>query len=326
MSVPRLRAPAPRDRRGIALFAALGVLTLIALLIGGALATSSLRQRSSHLLLGDAQLTAAADYAINSVIADASVDRLADLPLGESVDVPIALPDGPSGITTVVSATRLPNGILWLIADAELGGRDAGSRRINVIERWRIPGAIPNTPLLARGAVRLRSDIEFVADTATAADCALPSTGDVSVTSVTDVTSAHPVRVITDARAGDSSAYFLAAWQRRALDSATSVVHVRGDTTIDGGSFDGILIVDGALTITSSFTISGLVIASGPIAVSDGLSLSGAMMSFAPANSGRYSLDVGAASIRFAPCTITRALRRALPLRPVVQRSWSEFF
>ena len=105
------------------------------------------------------------------------------------------------------------------------------------------------------------------------------------------------------------------------------MVRVHGDTTIAGGTFDGLMIVDGALTITGPFAATGLIVARGPIVTTGGgFALTGAMLSFAKPPSGEYALDLGGASIRFSPCVVARAIRRSVTLRPVRERSWSEFF
>jgi len=127
--------------------------------------------------------------------------------------------------------------------------------------------------------------------------------------------------------AADSSTYYLAAWQRLLVDSAPNIIHVIGDTTIAGGTLDGIFVVDGNLTILGSLTATGLIIARGTIDVALGsINLSGAMLSFATPRPGRYAIDVAAGIIRYSPCTILHAWRRSLSLRSVRHRGWAEVF
>jgi len=119
----------------------------------------------------------------------------------------------------------------------------------------------------------------------------------------------------------------LAAWQRALVDSSPSIVHVLGDTTISGGTFDGVLVVDGNLTIRGSLAGTGLIIARGTIDVALGsINLTGAMLSFATPPTGRYAIDVADGIIRYSPCTILHAWRRSLSLRSVRHRGWAEVF
>ena len=121
--------------------------------------------------------TASADYALNSVVADARMNGLADLALGRAVTYTVATPAG-GAVTATVAATRLPRGVLWLVASAEGLGRDAGRRRVNVAARWATLVSLPRAPLQARGAVRLRAGIVFAADTTVDADCASTRCGE----------------------------------------------------------------------------------------------------------------------------------------------------
>lgn len=315
-----------RSRRGVALFAALAIIALIALLIGGAVASSSLAQRSAQLRQADALLATSADYAIGSVLADARVNGLADLALGRVATYVVATPAG-GAVTATVAVTRLPRGVLWMVADAERSGRDLGRRRVNVVARWATLLSTPRTPLQARGAVRLRPGVVFSADTASDTECASTGIGEVVVPAAALVASVDSVRAVVDPAASDSAGYLVSSWQRQALDSAARAVHVHGDTTIAGGAFDGVMIVDGSLTIAGPFAVTGLIIARGPIvAMVGGFSLIGAIRSFAKPPAGEYALDLGGASIRFSPCAVSRAIRRSVGLHPVRERSWSELF
>jgi hypothetical protein len=308
-----------RSRRGIALFAALSTMAVIALLVGGMVATSTLAQRSAALTHVDAELGAAADYALASAI-DSS---LANLPLGISQTRTMA-----SGRTaSTVSATRLPRDVLWLVAESRMTGGPAGRRRVNLVLRWPVPRA-PTSPIVSRGHVRLGAQVVFAADSGGDADCRVAS----SVPSVllapgASLTSIDVVATRTDSSAADSATYVATAAQHLYLDSASRVLHVRGDTTIAAGTIDGILLIDGRLTITGTVTIRGLVIARNAIdARAARLALDGALLSYEAPITGQFAIDIGEAVIRHSPCVISRAWRRILPLRPVRARSWAEIF
>jgi hypothetical protein len=104
-------------------------------------------------------------------------------------------------------------------------------------------------------------------------------------------------------------------------------VHVRGDTTIAGGSFSGILFVDGSITVAGPFTVAGLVVARGSIsAITGGFSLSGAMMAFGNPTRAGTAIELAHAMIRYAPCVVLNSVRRNDRPRPVIRRNWAELF
>jgi hypothetical protein len=115
-----------RSPRGVALFAALALMSVIALLVAGAVASTRASQRASRLARTDALLTTAADYAgMFSVTSETT----ADLPLGAPTVLDAPIPGAPD-LNVSVSVTRLPAGVLWMVADA-LAGADRGHRRVN---------------------------------------------------------------------------------------------------------------------------------------------------------------------------------------------------
>lgn len=313
------------DRRGVALFAALTIIALIALLIGGVVATSTLAQRSDESSRGDASLTASADYAAYEALADPGAEGFADLALGRDTTYTVSLPASP--ITAIVSATRLPDNVLWLVADAELSGRDAARRRVNLVARWRPLVPLPASPFMARGAVRLRGGLVIAGDTASDPECPAPSFADITVAPGAAVTSADSASSAVDARAGDPAHYAQMDWQRRAIENGSGAIHVRADTVISNSSFQGVMIADGGVSIVGPFTLTGIIIARGPIVSSTNeLSVTGAMLSFAVPSAGQFAIDVGGGVVHFSPCVIARALRHIERLRVVQQRSWTEIF
>jgi hypothetical protein len=308
----------------VALVAALGLIALLGILIAGALSSSIIARRAVWLSQSEATLSAAADEALGSALARWQESLLPDLPLGRATS--IAPSNSASARVQVsVSATRLPDDVLWLVADARSAGLDEGRRRFGLVARFGVPGRLPPAGIVAAGGVRLASEVAASIDTTGDVDCAAArDTPDVLVAPGAAWTAGTAVRGATDARAADSATYYLTSRQRRWLDSATIVRAVAGDTTIAGGSYQGILLVGGALRITKPFSVTGIVIARGLIEGSDSLIVTGAIESFAPLPQTSITLSHGA--IHYAPCVIARMLRRASPPRPVRERSWSEFF
>jgi hypothetical protein len=184
---------------------------------------------------------------------------------------------------------------------------------------------LPPSPLVARGDVRL-TGTSFEVDTTGDADCRANSVQQVTLAPGGSVSSSPSVTKSFSARAADSATYLLTATQTADFASGTAVRRTVGDTAISGGSFEGILIVRGALTITGPFSASGLIVSTGPIvATGTGIVVTGAMMSFA-LPSAQPAIDLGPAVLRYSRCVITRTLRKAIPLRPVRERSWAELF
>lgn len=315
-----------RARRGIALVAALGLMTLLGLMIAGAFAASQLGERSTRLTQSDALLSASADYAITTILGDAQIYRLADLPLGQARSFDVDVPDAPS-VSAIVDVTRLPAGVLWLVADAAIAGIDQGHRRINLVARYSSLGALPAAAIVARGNVIARDSVSFAVDTTGDPDCAIPSTYDIVQSLGATSTVQTGTRVDTSASAGDSTTYYMTLQQRARLDTAGAIVHVHGDTTIAGGTFAGILIVDGSLVVSGPLAVAGLIVVRGSItAIVGGLSLTGAMMAYGTLANGSTTIEIRNATIRYGPCVVANAMRHATRLMPVRQRSWAELF
>jgi hypothetical protein len=313
-------------RRGIALVAALGLMMLLGLMIAGAFAASQLGERSARLTQSDAVLGASADYAVTTILGDAQNRGLADLPLGQARSFDVVIPDAPS-VSATVDVTRLPVGVLWLVADAAIAGVDQGHRRINLVARYSSLGALPTAAIVANGNVIARDSVSFGVDTIGDADCAIPSANDINQSLGATSIVQTGTRVGTSASAGDSATYYMTGQQRGRLDTTGTMLHVRGDTTIAGGTFTGILIVDGSLVVSGPFTVVGMIIARGSItAITGGLSLTGAMMAYGTPTRGGTTIEIANATIRYASCAIATALRHATRPAPVRQRSWAELF
>jgi hypothetical protein len=313
-----------RTRRGIALFAALALTAVIVLLVAGATASSRSDQRASRLARTDAALTVAADYALAIVVRDAARLALADLPLGIStlVDIPIV---GAADVRVIVGVTRLPAGVLWMVADAS-SATDEGHRRVNLVTAFPWVGRVV-APVVARGDVEIGPGVAFVADTSTDPECTSVVGRPIVVAPSASASGIDSSMIAVSPSALDSATYFLTARQLAALDESGRVVHVLGDTTIDSGSFDGILMVDGNLTISGAFAATGLVVARGSVnATAGSFSLVGALMSFVPKNSSVAAIKFSGVTIRYSQCVVDRALRRAVNPRRVSQRSWVELF
>jgi hypothetical protein len=315
-----------RARQGVALFAALALTAIVGLLVSGIVTSMRLARRGATSAHMDARLSAAADFALLTVAGEQRERGLAELPLGRA-RVFASVPTGDAAIDATVSATRLPHDVLWLVGEARPRSAWDGKRRVNLIARWQPMGGLPGAAIVSRGNVRLASGVTIHADTTGEADCRDEQSGGQVIAGEGAVVKADDTLRVQQARsAEDSSTYFLSGAQRAQLNNAPTIVRVGHDTTISG-RFDGVLLIDGALAITGSFAGSGLIIARGAIdARAATVSFAGALMSFAPKNEEQFAVDIGAGTMRFSTCEIAHAIRRAMPLRVVRARSWSEMF
>jgi hypothetical protein len=312
-------------RSGIALVAALALMAVIALLVAGAAAATNLTQRMSRLARTDGSLTSAADLALTTVLADWRQLALADLPLGTPTALDIPIP-GAADVHAVVVVTRLPLGILWMVADVSVDA-DHGHRRVNLVAAFPSLGRRVAAAVTSRGDIQLNTGVTFAADSDSDPECATADGRPIAVAPGAAVIGIDSSSVAISTDALDSATYFLTERQLTALRDGGHLIRVFGDTTIAGGTFDGILIVDGALTISGPYAATGVIVARGPIdATSGGFSLTGALMSYAPTNSGAPTIKFSGVTIRYSLCAVDRALRRTLVPRPVVQRSWAEVF
>ncbi len=322
-----------QSRPGIALVAALGLMTLLAVMIAGAFAASLASERSARLVYSDAQLMAHADFALMTVLGDPRGYRLAELPLGRSQSYDVAIGEAPN-VRANVAVTRLPRGVLWLVADLSMIGTDQGHRRINLVARFPSPGPPPDAPIIANGNVVANDSVAFIPDGNIDLECATSGAPSIVVAPDKTISAADSVRTGVRESAADSVTFYLLARQLALLDSGVSVVHVRGDTTIAGGRFSGIIVADGSITIAGPFEMTGLLIAGGSIsAIAGGYSITGAMLAYGanarngpPAPPTAPTIEIAHAIVRFSPCAIMTALRVALRPTPVVQRNWAELF
>jgi hypothetical protein len=289
-----------RGRRGIALVGALALLTVSGIVVAALVASSITAQRSMRLGGSDAAALASAEYAASSILAGASTYQLARLPLGVTQRFDVAV-EQTSELHVDVGVTRLPHGVLWLVADAVARGLDSSERRINLVAQFPDLGPLPAAAIESRGDVSLADDVTITTDTTGEAECAAgPGAPNVVAAGGATVAAGPTVRVETRSVAADPDSYLLNPRQRSILASGSGVVHVVGDTT-------------------------GVVVATGPIRTSGGrLSVTGALLS-AYSGPGR-AIDLATSSLRFAPCVAATVLRVAAMPRRVRDRAWAELY
>jgi hypothetical protein len=312
-----------RPRRGIALVMALTLLALLGLAIAGGMAHTVASQRAATLSQNAATVDAAADRALGTVLGDANGYGLAALRLGETRTLNMDVADTPQ-LSTKLYVTRLAGGVLWMVAAVSLRADASAGRRVNLVARFPSVGALPPAAVVTRGTLRLGDGVRFTVDTSQDADCAAGLVPAAIVAPGADVHAPSGVRVDTADVARDSATYYLTQAQLASLSTASGVVHVAGDTTITGGSVDGILIVDGSLTLHGTFAATGLIVVRGGIEASDAaVTARGALLSFNASNVSTILTDL---SVEYSPCVVAHVMRVALSPRVVRLRGWAELF
>lgn len=110
-------------------------------------------------------------------------------------------------------------------------------------------------------------------------------------------------------------------------ESYFPVVYAPGDVSINGNVGQGILLVNGNLSIQGGFSFYGPVIVRGTVKLTGtGNHITGSVLAASVIDSTSTSVLSGNSSIQFSRCANTVALQRtALPVK-APQRSWSELF
>lgn len=317
----------------MALAGALGILMVMGLLMAGAVAASTRARRTARLADGEAGLAAAADDAAYGVLQGGQGGQggeLADLPLGSATTYDISDPAA-RGVGARVAVTRLPGNLLWIVADAITTPTLDAERRVNLVARFPVAGRPPPAGIVSRGNVTLGPGVQLTADAGGDADCAATGAPDLVLGPGGRASRSGELRTETSSAASDSATYLLAARQLELLRGRPGVSYVDGDTTLAGGTMDGILIVGGTVTITGPLSVTGLLVAGSAVHAADAaLTVTGGLMAFAPpgvvGDTAADAIVLSEGSIRYAPCVIARALRRAAPPTPLRDRGWTELF
>ena len=104
-----------------------------------------------------------------------------------------------------------------------------------------------------------------------------------------------------------------------------AVVYTTGDTTVYGGRGQGLLLVDGNLTLGGGFEFEGAVIVRGVLSfVGSGAAIRGGVIA-ASALAG-VDLAQGGVSIGYSSCALARAFGRLSRVAPLDTRSWASLY
>jgi hypothetical protein len=329
-----------RPRRGMALVAVLAVVSLLSILAVATLSVTTRLSQGTALATRDARLDAAASYALATALIEWRKRGLSLLGIGGSQQFHVSVPSSP--VSTAVTVIRLDSELFWIVAEAV--AVDDARRRENLVVRLSIPRTDSLPPLLVAGDVSLSRFFTVVRDSTPG--CA-PSATDLMLGRSASLMSADglPASLTTQRSAlavdssfllhiGSLSTATLAASADVILPAGTStmapsgVVHATGELTLVGGAGEGVLIVDGRLTLAGPVSFAGLIIArAGIVATSDGAEISGSMRT-GPSGTGENSALEILRPFTFRPsvCATQMVLRSAVIPRIVSGRAWAEIY
>jgi len=104
------------------------------------------------------------------------------------------------------------------------------------------------------------------------------------------------------------------------------VIHVQGDLKVTTGRGQGILLVDGDMTVAGNFSFTGVVVVRGGLKMSGtGNKIVGAVMSASVSVDDNVSL-AGNTSILYSSCALLAALSANAYPKPARQRGWVDVF
>jgi len=110
-------------------------------------------------------------------------------------------------------------------------------------------------------------------------------------------------------------------------ESYFPIIHAKGSSyelELKGGSGQGILLVEGDLTISGDFTFYGPVIVRGRFESKNSAKVHGAVMVANMVN-GNNAIG-GLSTINYSSCAIKKAFENAIPPKRVIERAWMEVF
>lgn len=104
------------------------------------------------------------------------------------------------------------------------------------------------------------------------------------------------------------------------------VVHVSGDLTLATGDGQGILLVDGDLSIGTSYSFYGLVLVRGRISINASPGTAVVFGGVAAGSMGTPSQPAAGASVLYSKCMIDNVLVSAGVLTPLPSRAWKQLY
>jgi hypothetical protein len=106
------------------------------------------------------------------------------------------------------------------------------------------------------------------------------------------------------------------------------VIHVTGDVTLNGVQGQGILLVDGSLSVQGSYEFFGITIVTGSIKTAGSGTTDAHFWGTVMAQNVDLELNSasGQATLNYSKCAIIQALQMNSPVVPMVSRGWAQLF
>jgi len=106
------------------------------------------------------------------------------------------------------------------------------------------------------------------------------------------------------------------------------IIHIAGDATLNGDQGQGILLVDGDLSIQGSFVFYGIVLVQGSLKTAGGGSTDAHFYGAVMANNVDLELNSlsGNATLQYSKCAITNAMEGTQSVSPIRSRGWIQLF
>lgn len=106
------------------------------------------------------------------------------------------------------------------------------------------------------------------------------------------------------------------------------IIHVQGNLTINNEQGQGILLVDGNLTVNGSWDFYGVVIIQGDLMTAGGGTADAHFWGGVMAKNANLSTQsiAGHATLNFSSCSILAALQAQSPISPMRQRGWVQLY
>jgi hypothetical protein len=366
----------PRPRPGVALVGVLYFLVVCALTTAAVFFAQRSAKRDAFDLASGAQLIAAADAAVYSVVGAWDNLTRSRQTVGSTALVKVPPVNG-----TTVSAfvTRLTMSVFSIVAEARAPSGTA--RRVGLVVRLPLRHAALAAALVSAVGVSVGPEVRFVVadsfscgDTATATLIVAPGATPI-VDPALPLGQRPTIRV--DSAASDSSSYLRIAeawWDDLArgadirlagdahvtplpdrsggrcttgdanwgdpIDTASScasrapVVFASGDLTIDGGRGQGVLLVDGHLSIAGPFTYSGQIVARHGIeTLTDNITISGIVYAWRATTNAVASRSTSSdvvlshtTTLRYSGCDAQHGVASWQQPRHLRERAWAELF
>lgn len=329
-----------RSRRGMALIATLAIVSLVAILAVATLSVTTRLDQGSALAIRDARLDAAASYALASAVVEWRSESFSSLSTGASRSVDIAVSGSP--IVASITITRLSSQLFWVVADAN--DVDHSRRSENMILRLMLPRTDSIPAFAAAGDVSMTRQVTVVPDSQPACHLSVPDLMIGPHASLSSPDGALPPVTVGRSTAPTDSAYQLSldAFDTAALAASpdvvlppgavvttpSGVVHVAGDLTLSGGAGQGVLLVDGRLTIAGPIAFVGAIVAKGGlVTTAGGAEVTGSIRTGPQVGGGNPTLAIlHPFVIHPSSCAVQAVLTAAVTPRRVSGRPWAEIY